>query len=176
MTGVIGPPALDAAVAETKALARIDGSGEDALLTRLAASAASVCEAFTGQWLMRRAGRETIAADGCWQRLRATPAAAITGVTGIAEDGSETALASDAYRTDIDAHGDGWVLVRAPDVRRAAVAFEAGIAAEWADLPEPIRHGITRLAAHLHAAREDAGEPPAAVTALWRPWRRMRLR
>lgn len=158
MTGVIGPPALDAAVAETKALARIDGDSEDAMLTRLVASATAVCEAFTGQWLMRREGREAVAADGSWRRLRAAPVAAISGVAAIADDGSTSPLAADAYRIDIDANGDGWVLVRATGVRRAETMFEAGLGAGWNDLPEPIRQGIVRLAAHLHAAREEAGE------------------
>ena len=43
-------------------------------------------------------------------------------------------------------------------------------------IPEPIRQGVLRLVAHLFAARDDGGgEMPAAVTALWRPYRRMRL-
>jgi uncharacterized phiE125 gp8 family phage protein len=61
--------------------------------------------------------------------------------------------------------------------KRVDVTFTAGIAADWGGLPETIRHGIIRLAAHLHAVRdapEDVG-PPAIVAALWRPWRRMRL-
>jgi uncharacterized phiE125 gp8 family phage protein len=45
-------------------------------------------------------------------------------------------------------------------------------------LPEALRHGIVRLAAHLYSHRDEAEQagPPAAVTALWRPWRRLRLR
>jgi hypothetical protein len=41
----------------------------------------------------------------------------------------------------------------------------------------PLRQGVVRLAAHLYAERDgpELGGPPAAVTALWRPWRRMRL-
>ena len=40
----------------------------------------------------------------------------------------------------------------------------------------PYRPRLLRLVAHLFASRdEDGGEPPAAVTALWRPYRRMRL-
>jgi hypothetical protein len=37
---------------------------------------------------------------------------------------------------------------------------------------------VLRLAAHFYTYRTDAGaqaEPPAAVAALWRPWRRLRL-
>jgi uncharacterized phiE125 gp8 family phage protein len=61
---------------------------------------------------------------------------------------------------------------------RVAVRFTAGLAADWADLPESLRHGLIRLAAHQHRERESEGAaplPPASVAALWRPWRRMHL-
>jgi uncharacterized phiE125 gp8 family phage protein len=52
----------------------------------------------------------------------------------------------------------------------------AGMALSQNGVPEPIRQGVMRLVAHLFAARDDSGgEMPAAVTALWRPYRRMRL-
>ena len=51
------------------------------------------------------------------------------------------------------------------------------VVAEDADgLPEPIRQGIVRLAAeHFSARGGDVATPPAVVSALWRPWRRMRI-
>ena len=61
---------------------------------------------------------------------------------------------------------------------RIAVRFVAGLAPGWNGLPESLRHGVIRLAAHQHRMRESSTAdpiPPAAVTALWRPWRRMRL-
>ena len=52
----------------------------------------------------------------------------------------------------------------------------AGIADCEKGVPEPIRLGVLRLVAHLFTVRDgEGGEPPAAVTALWRPYRRMRL-
>jgi hypothetical protein len=51
-----------------------------------------------------------------------------------------------------------------------------GIALDPNGVPEPIRQGVLRLVGHLFAVRDGAdGEPPAAVTALWRPYRRLRL-
>lgn len=182
MTSVIEPPALDEAVAEAKALLRIDGDQEDAVVGRLIGSATALCEAFTGQWLMPREGDEAIAACMQWQRLRATPVRAITALETLPTEGEPTSLPAEAFSLDIDASGDGWVRVHdARDSGRLRVRFEAGLAAaaSWADLPEPLRQGILRLAAHLYTHRERADpsiEPPAAVTALWRPWRRMRLR
>jgi uncharacterized phiE125 gp8 family phage protein len=75
---------------------------------------------------------------------------------------------------DIDASGDGWVR-SAAGVQRLAVSLSAGLAADWGSLPAAIRQGVTMLAAHLYDHRDGAGTPPAAVTALWRPYRRMRL-
>jgi uncharacterized phiE125 gp8 family phage protein len=176
MTAVIVPPALTAAAAEAKTYLRVAGAGEDALIERLVASACGLCEAFTGRWLLARQGTETIFAGGSWQRLSATPVRAILGAEGVPAEGAPFALAAGAFAIDIDAHGDGWVrIIDAAPARRVRVQFEAGMAADWAGVPEPLRQGIVRLTAHLFTHRSDAreGAPPAAVTALWRPWRRL---
>ena len=39
----------------------------------------------------------------------------------------------------------------------------------------PWATGVVLLTAHLFDHRGGESAPPAAVTALWRPWRRMRL-
>ena len=48
-------------------------------------------------------------------------------------------------------------------------------AQDWASVPAPIAHGVTMLVAHLFDHRESDVAPPAAVAALWRPYRWMRL-
>lgn len=182
MGSVIGAPALDEALVEAKALLRIDGTGEDGVLTRLIGNATGLCEAFVGQWLMVREGREKIAPRAEWQRLSATPVRAILGLEGLSLDGDPAPLDPGAYAVDIDASGDGWTRIEdAGDVGMVQVHFEAGLATgdHWDDLPEPLRQGVLRLVAHLYGQRMSASgagmEPPAAVTALWRPWRRLRL-
>lgn len=165
-------------LAEAQAYVRIETGEEEAVLAGLVRSASAMCEQFTGQALVERAFDETLRASGQWRRLSLTPVKAITGVALIGEDGAETALAAGDYAVDVDATGDGWVrLVRAPAgeplVRVSAVA---GMASDGNGVPEPLRQGILRLTAFLFNARDGAGgEPPAAVTALWRPYRRMRL-
>ena len=57
----------------------------------------------------------------------------------------------------------------------ARVTFTAGIAADWNGLPAGLRQGVAMLAAHLFADRGATTPVPAAVTALWRPFRRMPL-
>ncbi len=169
--------AAPVSLAEAKAFLRVEHDGEDALIAGLVRTAAGLCEAFTGRMLLRRAATEEVAADGEWRRLSGTPVVGIDGVEGVALDGSAVAVLAEEWSADIDANGDGWVRVAAPGVSRARVAYRAGLAAEWNGVPEALRHGVLRLAAHLHAYRDEPGDggPPAAVAVLWRPWRRMRL-
>jgi uncharacterized phiE125 gp8 family phage protein len=175
---VLPPEAAGAA----KGFLRVERQDEDGLIGSLAAAAAELCEAFTGQALLARGFVETMPASRAWQRLTRSPVRAITLVEALAAEGPAQALASGAYAIDIDSNGDGWVRLTDPgDVRRIRVGYEAGLAAAWADLPEALRHGILRLAAHLYTVRAAEGarpadSPPAAVTALWRPYRRLRLR
>ncbi|EZP66347.1 hypothetical protein BV96_04561 [Sphingomonas paucimobilis] len=166
-----------APLAELKEYLRITGEREDGLLHALLLGATGLCEQFTGQWLMIGGARETVRADGSWQRLAARPVVAVLGVEAVGPDGAGEALPVDRYAVDIDAAGDGWVRAAPLGGRRVlAVRYRAGLAAEPEGLPDPIRQGIVRLAAEHFAARGgDVPSPPAVVSALWRPWRRMRL-
>lgn len=172
------PISLPAAASEeAKAYLRIEGTTEDELVSRLLRGSAELCEAFTGQALLARSFSEILPLGGAWTRLGATPVRAIVEVQTLADDGTASPLDPSAYSIDIDAGGDGWVRASAAG-GQVRVSFAAGIAAEWSELPEALRQGIIRLAAHSYTHRAgatDAG-PPAAVAALWRPWRRMRLR
>lgn len=168
----IGP----AAVAEAKAYLRIGHDEEDALVARLVASAAGLCETFTGRTLIARTVREVVRPTGAWQRLGATPVRAIGAVAVEEAGGGARPLAVDAYAVDVDSNGDGWVRIGRGAGDRARVDYEAGMAGDWEALPEPLRQGVARLAAHFYMNRDADGDGvPAAVTALWRPWRRMRL-
>jgi len=172
-------PAASIPLAEIKAFLRIATSEEDALLAGLVRAAADTCEAFTGRALIVRAVEETLAASTAWSRLGAAPVVAIESVAALAADGIATALAAGDYGIDIDAAGEGWVrLLRAVGEKRMRISYRAGMAADPNGLPESLRHGVVRLAAHLYANRDrpEGAGPPAAVTALWRPWRWLRLR
>jgi uncharacterized phiE125 gp8 family phage protein len=172
-------PPLPIALAELKAFLRVTVSDEDALLAGLARGAADMCEAFTGRALIDRAVEEAMTASAVWTRLGAAPVLSIEGVSALAANGDTSPVAAGAYAIDVDAAGDGWVRVRdAGGAKRVLVSYHAGMAADPNGLPEGIRHGIVRLAAHLYTQRDQAEQagPPAAVTALWRPWRQLRLR
>ncbi len=158
-----------AAVAAVRDLLRIGSAAEDGLLGALVGEAFDLAERFTGQVLIERAVNERIAADGNWRRLAATPVRAISAVSA---DG--VALPGDAYAVDIDGDADGWVRVSGSP-RVVTVALTAGLASGWGELPSAIRGGIVRLAAFRFDARDGGEAAPAAVSALWRPYRRLRL-
>lgn len=165
------------ALAEAKAFLHITRDDDDAVLIGHLRSAATLCEQFIGQSLLIRLHRETLGVARDWQALAAAPVTAITGVQGIAADGASFALASDAYAIDLSRDGQGRVRVLHPgSASRIELRYLAGMAASWSDLPEPLRQGIVRLAAHVHLARDNGDvTPPAMIGALWRPWRRVRL-
>ena len=176
----VTPPMLpEAALAELKQWLGIATPREDAGLTALLRAALDLCEAFTGVLPLETTCEEVLPAAACWQRLSTRPVQAITAVEGIPAEGSRFALPAQAYAVELDADGTGRIWVGNPgSAGRIAVRFTAGLAASWQDLPEALRQGIVRLAAHQHRARDDdrAGPlPPAAVAALWQPWRRLRL-
>jgi uncharacterized phiE125 gp8 family phage protein len=164
-----GPMAVS--LAELKAFLRLERDDDDALIAGFIRTATALCEAFTGQWLIARDAEQRVDAVLGWQRLSAVPVMAIGGVGGAAGP-----LPPDQYDSDIDAAGTGWVRLRSVP-QAPAVQFRAGLGSDWNAIPEPLRQGIIRLAAHLYTHRDapDAGPPPAAVAALWRPWRRLRL-
>ena len=172
---------LAAARAAARDHARITQSGEETVLDAQILAALGLCEAFCGCQMLSRTAAQILPARGDWQRLAARPVAAILSVEGIPAEGAGFALPVDAYAIDIDEDGNGMVRVIAPGAAgRVRVQYRAGLAPDWAALPAPIAQGIVRLAVHLFSSREMPGTPsaalpPAAVAALWRPWRRMGL-
>lgn len=160
-------------LAECKAALRLDRDDEDAVIAGHIRAAMALCEAFIGQWLIVREGEQLIARELAWQRLQAAPVTAVTGVwlAGLA--------LADGWEGDVASDGTGWVrLQRLPaGSGQLAARFRAGLGQDWNDVPEPLRAGVVRLVSHMFTHRDaaDAGPPPAAVAALWRPWRRMGL-
>lgn len=172
-----GPALPIVRLSEAQAYLRIETGEEEALLAGLIRTASGLCESFIDQVVIARPFEADVAASCCWQRLPVTPVRSIGEVDSVAVDGTATPLAGSTYAVDIDATGDGWVRLPRPySVTRIRVGGTAGIADDENGVPEPIRQGVLRLVAHLFTDRDGSGgEPPAAVTALWRPYRRMRM-
>jgi len=177
---IVTPAVLpQSALAELKQWLGITTAHDDALLAALLHTALETCESFTGTLPLEASCEETLPAMPGWQRLATRPVMAITGIDGLTATGDRFALPAQAYAIELDADGSGRVNVMTPGaVTRVVVAFSAGLAPAWDALPDTLRHGIVRLAAHQHREREASGAgpvPPASVAALWRPWRRLRL-
>ena len=177
---IITPAELaGAALDELKDWLAITTPRDDAALTSLLRAALAMGEAFTGQMPLAAGCEEVLPASSCWQTLTTRPVQAVTSVEGIPAEGARFALAPADYAIELEADGGAVVRILRPgSATRVAVRFTAGMAAGWSALPEGIRHGAVRLAAHHYRQRDlDAIQPvpPAAVAALWRPWRQMRL-
>ncbi|MCC6926118.1 hypothetical protein [Novosphingobium sp.] len=182
MKRVIVTPATlaPAALAELKDWLGITTAQDDAQLSALIQAGLELCEQFTGLMPLQQVCEEVLPATCEWQVLATRPVQAITAIDGLPAEGARFALPVANYAIDLDAAGGGLVRVSNPgSAGRVAVRFTAGLATDWASLPDGLRHGVLRMAAFQYRHREDEGAagttPPAAVAALWRPWRRLHL-
>jgi uncharacterized phiE125 gp8 family phage protein len=174
LPGTVAPAVT---MSEAQAYVRIETGEEEAVLAGLIRTASGLCEAFLNQVVVERPFAVVIPAASAWERLPVSPVRSVTEVVALDAAGAATMLSSASYAVDIDASGDGWVRVSDPaGSTRIQVSGTAGLASDQNGVPEPIRQGVLRLVAHLFSTRDGSGgDPPAAVTALWRPYRRMRL-
>lgn len=156
---------------------RLGATIDDAVVAQLVRAATNICEAFIGQWLIARAAEETVPLDGGTIRLSARPVVAVDAVMLLLPGGGATTLGETGYRALIARDGTATIMVHdRGEAARARIAYRAGMAAEANGIPEAIRQGIVRMTQHLHDARDGGGAaPPAAIAALWQPWRRLTL-
>jgi uncharacterized phiE125 gp8 family phage protein len=160
-TGVPAP-VIAGAVAAARGMLRLEGHGEDAVLTGLVRTALETAEIWCGQAMVARPCVEVLTGTGGWQTLPDHPVTAITELAGVP-------LAQQAI--DIGADGRGRVML--PAGATATVRYVAGAAARWGAVPGPVAHGVVMLAVHLWERRGGDTAPPTAVAALWRPYRRL---
>ncbi len=177
---IISPPSLaPGALDELKQWLAITTTRDDAALTALLRSALDACEGFTRQMPLEALCEEVLPATRGWHDLSTTPVQSITSLATLGADGTRTDLDPGDYLFDITAGGCGRInLLVSPEQSRIAALFSAGLAPDWGSLSEGLRHGVIRLAAHQYRERNDGGgdrSPPAAIAALWQPWRRIRV-
>jgi uncharacterized phiE125 gp8 family phage protein len=173
------PAAVEPAVSisEAQAYVRIETGEEEAVLAGLLRTATAIGESFMNQVIVERDFVVDLPASTQWQQVAVSPVRSISSVEAVDTSGVASPLPSSAFAVDVDASGAGWVRLTASlGTSRIRVSGRVGMAVDQNAVPEPIRQGVLRLVAHLFAARDGRGEaPPAAVTALWRPYRRMQL-
>lgn len=155
---------------------------EDSRLTALLRSALSTCEAFTGQSPLSQLVEERLPVRPGTTQLSARPVASLATVEVVAQDGSRTALGVDSFSFELRHDGTAcFQLHHDVEGQAIAVRVRTGIAGTWADMPGPLKQGILRLCAFEYRERDRVGEskvrsvPPASVSALWQPWRGVRI-
>ena len=174
-TSILRDPFSNKPFVNFYAVKRIGTASDDAALGGLAASAIAHAEDFCGLIVFARAGTEILTACAEWTRMVATPMRSVGQVVGLPAESASFTLPAGAAHFDYDGTGDAFVRVSEPgSAGRIQVPFVAGLADDWPGCPDALRQGIVRLIAHLFTERES-DTPPAAVVALWRPWRRMRI-
>jgi hypothetical protein len=135
--------------------------------------------AIPARWIGKAAFSRRLVGDGRdgWHRLGVRPVSALISVEAL----SRPAPAAPWQKSNIPPASTAKANARSASLPPLASS------GRWSALPRAwqrigttcpnLRHGIIRLAAHQYRMRESAGAdalPPASVTALWRPWRRMR--
>lgn len=169
---VIGTSPSAVLLDELKSYLRIEGVEEDALLMWLLRAATESVEAWLGWLLIERDVEERRTVCDGVVRLAASPAKTLVSAAdahGLPIEDAE--LTSTRF-------GVGQIAVP-PGIEGSeiVVRYRAGLSKDWNGLPEPVRLGVLRAAAHFFAHRDagdDGGIPPAVarLVAPWR-WRRM---
>lgn len=140
-----------------------------------------------------RTGKVLIARDFTWvvhrwldrtgEVIPVGPVQAVIGVTLVAADADETALA-DGWWLERDAHRPrlcpaGALLPAVPRGGSVRVGVRAGMAADWGGLPADLGQAVLMLAAHYYEYRDDTGLSegcmPFGVTSLIQRYRVLRL-
>jgi uncharacterized phiE125 gp8 family phage protein len=164
---------LPVSIDELKMLLRLEHSLEDALLATLLRTATDAAEQYLGQVLLQRAFEQRWTRDGgAAVKLQRGP---LVQVLSVMLNG--TALAATDFTVTASAQGENNMQILPVDAGEVRVQFVAGMAADWNAIPEAVRFGILRHAAHLYAHRDSttAGAMPSAVPALWQLYRKVRL-
>ena len=167
-----------APLSELKQWLAITTASEDALLTDLLAAAHAMCERFTGLAPYACDVRETLAVRYASIPLSVQPVQAFFTATALGHSFARRLLASEDYAIEPASDGRACLVLRTvlpePQIE---LHYRAGQADMWSDIESGLRHGIIRFAAHQYRERDtgDARTLPAAVAALWQPYRRMRL-
>ncbi|WP_417245929.1 head-tail connector protein [Celeribacter sp.] len=162
-----------------------DGVQDGGLETFLRAAIAAV-EGRTGKVLISRDFLYTLRAwrDLGAQVLPVAPVTAINSFVIVDRTGVETTIDAAKYMLEQDMQrprlvSTGFVLPQIPVAGEARIAFTAGFAIRWSDLPADLAQAVFLLAAHYYEHRHETavGEAlmPFGVRTLLERYRTLRL-
>ncbi|WP_298305964.1 hypothetical protein [uncultured Erythrobacter sp.] len=170
------------ALADLKSWLGITRPNEDVLLIGLLQSALSMCEGFTGQTPLSQLVEERLPIQGEQSALTSRPVSFLSRVEIVSQGGDRTELNASQFEAEIQANGNLVVqLLDSIEGQALVVTASVGLSDTWDALPAPLKQGIIRLSAHhyrdrdRHSGDKTVTSPPAIVSALWRPWRAVRL-
>ena len=171
------------ALAELKSWLGISRPNEDDLLIGLLRASLATCEAFTGQAPLMQTVEEWAPPLVGKSNLTTQPVNSLVSIEAIIPGANRTGIDASEFESKFQSSGTASIeLRRTIDAQAIAVRVRTGIAATWETIPAALKQGIIRLSAYYYRDRDRSGgrkqdvPPPASVTALWRPWRTIRLR
>lgn len=172
---ISGPIKEPLTLSEVKNYLRIEGEDEDALISNWISQARENCEGFTGKALISQIWRAS------YKPTKSTlivpgPVRELITINHVVDDVA-TPLEEGDFHLERDSGRDYLVLDRDLKSGKVEIEFRAGFGEDWNGVPLSLRQGMLRLVAHNHRFRDmiDAPALPAAVVALWRPYRVMRI-
>ena len=159
---------------------------QDDLLTGFLRAAISAVESRIGQALLQRAFILELSrwTDPAAQPLPVAPVIAITALMLRDPQGTDIPVIPARWRLERDSQrpclrAAGGVLPAIPAGGSAVLRFNAGMAADWGDLPADLAQAVLMLAAHFYEYRQDtalgSGCMPFGVTSLIERYRPLRL-
>jgi uncharacterized phiE125 gp8 family phage protein len=182
------PPAIEpVTLAEARLFCRVDGTGEDALLSSLIAAARQDAETQLQRSLITQGWRLVLDAfpAGAIELERGT-VLSVTSITYADMSGATQTMAPADYATDLSgcpgritpAYGKTWPAAL-PQIAAVNMDYTAGFGAAAADVPEGIKRWIKMRVATIYAHREEVGAtgstPHFFVAGLLDPWRVVRI-
>lgn len=163
-----------------------EDSLQDAVLFGFLRAALSAIEARTGKILLERGFQWSLSK---WQgvdsqTLPVTPVSALTRITAVARDGTQTDV--DLAQVRLETHPQqariialGCTLPRIAQTGSVDIHFTAGWGPAWADLPPDLAQAVLLLAAHYYEFRSETslseGCMPFGVSSLLERYRTRRI-
>ena len=170
----VAPASEPVTLAEAKLYLRVDGTGEDSLITSMIAAAREAAEQYLRRSLITQTWK--VAYDDAMPdevKLPFGPVQSITSVKSITSAGVETTISASTYTLNaakdtlcFDASVHGFVV---------EIVYVAGYGASASSVPSSIRLGLmSHLSALFDARGQEVAIPPSAVM-LYQPFREVRL-
>lgn len=180
-----GPAEEPVTIAEARAYLRLDGEDDDAVVAACVTAARQACESFTGRSLISQSWQLYL---DRWPEgavvLPRPPLQTVTAINVYDSDGAATALDPGDFWVD-GAGAPARLIAKSSTVlpqpgRRLGgieITYDAGYGPGWNDVPQALRQGMLMAVADFyeHRSAETASGLPAAIAALWQPYRVVRL-